>query len=178
MQYIDVSRFIYSIEDAPTEHNSVVLEQSAYAYPARGYRTHIQSDQTQEVIQWDDIWWVNLRLEDYTFAIDAVWKDLERVFNNAHSGLWLTVNNITGADCTQQLFERLPVVNKRVFLDIQHICIPGIHELYPVSVEHIPCVYQLIDVHYPINENTSRFVAVHPHQSSADYISKPMDQTI
>ena len=179
MQYIDVSRFIFSLEDAPSAVNSVVLEQSAYDINSPGYRCDRSTENLVAEPQWQQLWFVNLRLENYTFEIDRLWKDLDRILHNSCAGTWLSIDNITGQDVTARLFEKLvPVPNKRIYIELHHINHPLVPT--PVNIDNscIPTGFELVDVHHSIDEMVTRFIPLHPKQSVAEYTSKPANQLI
>lgn len=179
MQYIDVSRFIFSLEDAPSLVNSIVLEQSAYDINSPGYRCDKTSENIVSQPQWDNIWFVNLRLENYTFEIDRLWKDLDRILHNSCAGTWISIDNITGRDITARLFERLvPVQDKRIHIDLHHINQPVIAAPKSIDNTAIPQGFELVDVHHSIDEMVTRFIPLHPKQSVAEYTSKPANQLI
>lgn len=179
MQYIDVSRFIFSLEDAPSVVNSIVLEQSAYSIDSVGYRCDKTASDLVSRPLWEEIWFVNLRLENYTFEISALWQDLDRILHNSCSGTWISIENITGQDITARLFEKIqPVPNKRIYIDLHHINQPVIAAPATIDNTGIPQGFELVDVHHSIDEMVTRFIPVHPQQTVADYTSKPANQLI
>lgn len=174
MSYLDFSRFIHSIPEPLTKHNTVILDDFAYRFGSPGFRIFHESDRYAD-LNFDSVWKLDVHVSDYTFALQQLKDDFVNIVNNPQKNCFISISNYLDnnfEDVYQIILNWIPHNNKKIYLEFYHCNIHKL-ELPKLNTDKLKDYkikenIEVIDIHYSGSNKTYAY-QLYPEGKNGEY---------